>query len=235
MELKTKDKIFLKFAATACFLSVLTTVGIHSGLFDFSQLTEQERLLLFQNPYYITSKFWIIVHCLFVLFSMCGMYTILSKKSIGFPFLGIVFFIVFAFTEIYRQMYVLFYLNGLKMNYVHSGSIGTELFNYEITNAGLIGNSLFGLFILCFALGNIFYGIALYDKNRIDLTMSILLIFWGIGNLLAFTNEFWQSKILHDFFHYFNLIFQPFIRILLSIWCFWKIDLIPKRTQQLYQ
>ena len=214
---------FILVAAICCLLSVITTLGIHSSLFSLGDLGFEDRLKLYENPTYIANRFWIIVHCLFVLISMLGFLLVQFKKSPGFTMLGFTFFAVFSFTEIFRQMFVFFYLNNLRRDYLQADtSTLQEMIQVNMDHAGLLGYAMFGLFIVAFSLGNICYGISLLGGDRRDTILSYLLLFWGIGNLLAFGNEFWSSKAIGTFIEYFSIIYQPLMRALLAFWLYHK-------------
>jgi hypothetical protein len=218
-----QSRQFLLVAIICCFLSVITTLGIHSSLFSLGSLDFDQRIRLFENPTYLLNRFWIIFHCLFVLLSMWGFLLIQFKKSPGYTGLGFVFFSVFSFTEIFRQMLVLFYLNNLRRSYLDTTDVATqEMIKTNMEHTGLIGYALFGLFIIAFALGNIFYGLALADGSKRDRILAALLLLWGIGNLLAFANEFWLNERLSNFLEAFNIGFQPLMRTLIGLWMLWK-------------
>lgn len=220
-------KTFILIAVVCCFLSVITTLGIHSSLFDLGELSFEERIKLFENSKYMANRFWVIVHCLLVLISMLGFLLIQLKKSPGFTILGFIFFIVFSFTEIFRQIFVFFYLNNLRRSYFETNDVtAQEMIQINMDHAGLIGYALFGLFIVAFALGNICYGISLVNGSKIDRILSYLLLIWGFGNLTAFANEFLQSENIGVFVEYFSIIYQPVMRILVGLWLFYKFKQI---------
>ena len=219
MKLNDQLKRFIFFSAVCCLLSVITTLGIHSSLFDLGELTFEERLNLIDNTTYMANRFWIIFHCLLVLVSMLGFLLIQVKTSPGFTILGFVFFTVFSFTEIFRQMFVFFYLNNLRRAYLDTDDeIIRNAIQINMEHAGLIGYALFGLFIVAFALGNICYGLSLLGGPKWDRILSYLLLFWGLGNLAAFANEFIHSDALSVFVEYFSIIYQPIMRLLIGLW-----------------
>jgi len=227
MDQNTQYQRFLLVAIVCCLLSVITTLGIHSNLFDLGELSFDERIRLFENSKYIANRFWVIVHCLLVLIAMLGFLLIQFKKSPGFTVLGFVFFAVFSFTEIFRQMFVFFYLNNLRRSYIETNDAAArEIIQLNMDHAGLIGYALFGLFIVAFALGNICYGISLLGSGKIDRILAYLLLLWGFGNLIAFGNEFWNSGSLGQFVEYFSIIYQPIMRALIGVWMIYKFKQI---------
>ncbi len=218
---------FLLVSIVCCFLSVITTIGIHSNLFDLGEMTFDDRIRLFENSTYIASKFWVIVHCLFVFIAMLGFLLIQFKKSPGFTILGFVFFAVFSFTEIFRQMFVFFYLNNLRRSFLDTDDTAAqEMIQMNMDQAGLIGYALFGLFIVAFALGNICYGLSLFGGTKSDRVLAYLLLIWGIGNLTAFGNEFWNAEPVAHFVEYFSIIYQPIMRALVGWWLWTKFKQI---------
>lgn len=215
----SNSKNFLILAFICCFLSVITTIGIHSSLFDLGNLNFEQRLQLFKNSTYMANRFWVIIHCLFVLIAMWGFFLVQFKKAPGFTGLGFVFFSVFSFTEIFRQMFVFFYLNNLRKSYLATNNTSTQdMIQINMEHASLIGYALFGLFIVAFALGNICYGLSLLKGDKVDRVLAYLMLFWGVGNLIAFANEFWQSPALQIFLEYFSVFYQPFMRTLVGFW-----------------
>ncbi len=223
-------KSFLRFAAICCFLSVITTLGIHLYFPDFSpEFTE--RLQLYKNKIYLLNRWWVIVHCLLVLISMWGFYLIQRHKSAGFSGLGLMFFAVFSFTEIARQVFVLFYLNGLRIKYLGiENNVVREILKTDIENFGLISNSLFVLFILALALGNLFYGLSLWEENRLGKLLSWLLLIWSAGNFTALTIEFFPNKFAEKIIDIYSYTFQPLMRAFLGCWLWKKAnkqDLLP--------
>ena len=89
------SKTFTRFASICCFASVITTLGIHLWFADPPSDFEQ-RIIMFRDKIYLLNRWWVIAHCLLVIFSMWGMALLLLKKSPGFAPLGFLFFAVFG-------------------------------------------------------------------------------------------------------------------------------------------
>ena len=211
------NRSFIVFAAICCLLSVVTTIGIHTSLFDLGDLSREETFKLYENPTYQLKRFWVILHCLFVLVAMWGIFIIQYRRSLGFMGLGLICFTVFSFTEIFRQMLVLFYLNNLRKSYLaENQEVVKEIITVNIDHTGFIGYALFGLFNVAFALGCICYGIGLLrNKTRLDRILAGTLLLYGICSLIGFGNEFWKFKSISTFLGYFKLIYLPVMRLLL--------------------
>lgn len=184
---------------------------------------------LFENTTYMTLRFWVILHCLFVLFSMAGIFVVTYKRKLGFATLGLIHIAVFAFAEIFRQMMVLFQLNNLRRSYLEtSDELLQQMIQSNMESVSLLGYALFGLFIVSFALGCLFFGISILSNDKFDRLLGYLMIVWGIGNLLAFVNEFLFLDFLQLFIEYFSLIYQPVIRFMLGVWLLREVGLLQR-------
>ena len=212
------QKKFVRAASICCFLSVVTTLGIHL-YFPDPPADFEERVQLYRNNIYLINRWWVIIHCLLVLVSMWGLTLLQFKKSPGLAGLGFVFIAIFAFAEITRQLFVLFYINELRVQYILSTDISIkENLKATITNAGLLTAPLFGLFILSFGLGNLCYGLSMTGGNKFDALLSALLIIWGCTTLIGFGNNFWGNRNISQFFENYNYSFQPFARAMIAVW-----------------
>jgi hypothetical protein len=209
---------FLRFTAICGFITVLSTLGIHL-FFSDPPADFEARAKLFQDSGYLFNRWWIIVHCLLVLVAMWGFFLLQCKKSLGFAGLGLLFFGVFAVVEIARQMFVLFYLNGLRARYLAEADAAVKsLLQHDLNTFSLFSGSFFGLFILAFGLGNLCYGLSLWRENGFSKTLSWLMIFWSLGNFMALANDFIHSGTIAQFIEKYNFLYQPFMRGLLAWW-----------------
>jgi hypothetical protein len=217
---------FLKFAALCCGLSVLTTLGIHA-FFSDPPSDFEARLHLHRDANYLFQRWWIIGHCMLVIVAMWGFALTQFRKAPGFTGLGVFWFSVFGVTEIARQMLVLFYLNGLRAAYLASEDAQTQtLLRHNLDHFGLLGNVFFGLFILAFGLGNLCYGLSLWQEKGFGKILAGLLVLWSCGSFLALGNEFWESAGLTSFLGWYNMLYQPLMRALLAWWLWQKARLM---------
>jgi|JI10StandDraft_1071094.scaffolds.fasta_scaffold511490_2 hypothetical protein len=221
------SKNFIRFAAICGFLTVFTTLGIH--LFFSAAPTDFEaRALLFRDSAYLFNRWWVIVHCLLVLVAMWGFFLVQYRKSIGFTGLGFLFFCVFAIAEIARQMFVLFYLNGLRAKYINETDTTIKaLLKYDLSNFSIFSNSLFGLFILAFGLGNLCYGLSLWTEKGFGKILSWMLILWSLGSFTALANEFWANTTISKIIETYNYVYQPLMRLLLAWWVMKTVNRTP--------
>ncbi len=216
--LSSDRAMMVRAGAIACWLSAVTTIGIHA-FFQYSATTFEERLMLFQNTTYLANRWWVMVHCLLAIVGMWGFLLVQWKKAGATAGLGFVFFVIFGVAEIFRQLAVLFYLNGMRQQYLLTDQAETKAFlAQQLDLFGLMSYPLFGLFILAFALGNFFYGLSLRHESGFGKALSVLLLLWAAGSFAAFGNAFWKIPWLSDFLPHYNLWYQPLMRVLLGFW-----------------
>lgn len=221
------SKSFIGFTATCCALSVITTLGIHLFFPEFSS-DFNERLLLYKNTVYLLNRWWVILHCLLVMISMWGIYLLRQQQSPGFTGLGLISFVVFSVAEIARQILVLFYLNGLRVKYLNTtNSAVLEILKVDIENFSLLSNSLFGLFILAFALGNLFYGLSLWGEPGYGKVLSWLFLIWSAGNFLSLSLEFFPSDPAGRFIEIYSYTYQPLMRGVIAFFLFRSSKSLP--------
>lgn len=215
------QKKFIRFAAACCFLSVITTLGIHA-YFPDPPPSFEERVLLFRNTIYLVNRWWVIIHCLLVIAAMWGFALLQFKKTPGFAGLGFLFFCVFAIAEITRQLFVLFYMNGLREQYVTATDPTIrEAIKATLAYAPLLTSPLFGLFIMAFGLGGLCYGISLWDSKGFSKWIAVMMLISGIMSLIFLGNSFWRNESLEKFIEKYNLVFTPLLRLLTGVWL-WK-------------
>ena len=215
------QKSFIRFAAICSFLSVITTLGIHV-YFPDPPAGFEERLQLFRNTTYLVNRWWVIVHCLLVIVAMWGFALLQFKKAPGSVGLGFLFFCVFAIAEITRQMMVLFYINGLRVQYLASTDVlAREELKTALTSAGLLTAPLFGVFILAFGLGGLCYGFSLIKTKGFSKLLSIVFFISGLASFILLANNFWQIPSLEKLMSRFNATFTPLMRVVIGVWL-WK-------------
>lgn len=212
------DKIFYTFAAIAAFITVGTNLYIH--LTDFVADSFEERILLFKNKAYIANRLIIIVHCVLVIISTMGMGLLLQKQAQGFAAMGMLSFIVFGLTEMSRMMFSLNYVNGLRKKYFSETSPQLkQLYEYSLNNAGQVNNIFFRIFIVAFALGLLWYGIALVKRElKADKIYGYITLFLSAITFTAFGNDFNQTPVVGDIVHWISITVQPLVRFWMGIW-----------------
>ncbi len=223
-------KQFTRFASVCCFLTVITTLGIHAWFPD-PPADFEERILLFRNPVYLLNRWWVIAHCLLVIVAMWGFALLQFKKTPGFTGLGFLFFVVFGIAEITRQMIVFFYINVLREQYLTAADPAIkEGLKDTISSSGLLTAPLFGVFILMFGLGSLCYGLSLVKTKGLSLLLSVMFIISGLVSFIVLGNNFWHSTSLEQIIEKYNYSFTPLLRALIAVWL-WKCANTLKKTE----
>src|SRR5688572_11646583 len=148
----------LKLGAVFGFISVITTLGVH--LIPIQASTFEESVMLFTNATYIFSRWWIVFHCISVFIAMTGVFLAINTQYNIHAKLGLMSFAVFSWAEITRMLLSLTYLFNLRRSYVEqTDPLLKSILRSDIQNFSFVGEGLFALFALGFAMGNLFYGI----------------------------------------------------------------------------
>ena len=209
------------YRTTALFalLSVITTVGIHADLFP-APADFEDALLLYTTAGYIFSKWWVIFHCLFVIVSVYGICHYLAVKGRPYAWLGFTFYTAFGLIEILRMFLVLTYLSGLRDQYMATTDPTLQsILRVSLDNFNGIGSALFSAFMLCITLGNLFTGISALAVAELR-WLGVGLTAWALVLVLAIANNFWAMGGFETYLSWFNLVFQPGIRIYLAVCLF---------------
>jgi hypothetical protein len=215
------QKSFIRFAAICCFLSVITTLGIHA-YFPDPPTSFEERLQLFHNTTYLVNRWWVIVHCLLVIVAMWGFALIRFKKTPGSAGLGFLFFCLFGIAEITRQMIALLYTNALRAQYVATADvIAREDLKTALTTSGLLTAPLFGVFILAFGLGSLCYGLSLVKEKGFSKLLSIMFLISAVASFVLLGNDFWDNESIGTFMSKYNSTFTPALRVFIG-WWLWR-------------
>ena len=215
------QKNFIRFASVCCFITVITTLGIHA-FFPDPPANFEERLLLFRDKTYLINRWWVIIHCLLVIVAMWGIALLQLKKTPGLTGLGFLFFCVFGIAEITRQMMVLFYINVLREQYVTAtDSVIKGELKITLASASQLTGPLFGVFILMYGLGSLCYGLSLIKSKGFSKLLSIMLIIAGIVGFIVLGNNFWKLPSLDRAIEKYSYSFTPLLRALTGIWL-WK-------------
>lgn len=215
------NNTFLRFAAFAAFISALTTLGVH--FLDFPAEGFEARLLLARDTGYILHKWMIIVHCLMVIISMCGVGMLLWHLNRGLAALGMLFFSVFGIAEITRMFSVLAYLNPMREKYLATTDEAIrQILQLQIESFSQGTLILFLVFILAFALGNLFYGMIFLNKARQYTWTGIVFLLLAMTTFLSFGNTFWEHEFIGSVVEWCGKLFTPLARVVFGIYLWQK-------------
>lgn len=211
------DRHFIRFSGIAALITGLTTIGVHYVVFPAD--TFEQRLLLSQNNLYIAHRWMIILHCLCVIISMLGIALLKFRDNRGFIALGFLFYCVFGIAEITRMFSVLRYLNPLRLKYLETTDEATKvILQQSIEQFNFAGLTLFSLFALAFAIGNLCYGIVLSGDNGKTRWLGYGFLFWSFMSFLGMANEFLEQPWIDKAIEINSKTFQPLFRMIIGIW-----------------
>ena len=197
-------------------LTVVTTLGIHSFL--GGPATFEEALQVYKSPYYLFTKFWVVVHCIAVMVSMYAFCKYVKHHGNVFAGLGFTFYAGFGLAEILRMCLVLGYLGHLRSVYLVSDEENVRhILRIQMDSFTGFGQGLFLTFFICFIMGNLITGLSCLRMSRLFHLVGIILIIWAWIGLVFFANEFFHIQSVEIFASYFNAIYQPFARALIAL------------------
>jgi hypothetical protein len=203
-------------SAVCAFLSVVTTVGIHS--FIKGPATFEESLVMYKTGYYLFTKWWVIFHCLFVILSIYGLTHCLNERRNPFANAGFAFYTIFGILEIIRMLLVIHYLGALRDIYLNTNDEGVKaMVKVSIDSFAGIGNALFAAFTISILLGNLFTGLACLKDAKSIRYLGAGLIAWSGVLFISIINEYLNSDGINSFMEVFSLSFQPLIRFALGV------------------
>jgi hypothetical protein len=204
------------FSALCAFLSVGTTIGIHS--FIKGPATFEESLVMYKTGYYLFTKWWVIFHCLFVIFSIYGLTHYLNERKNHFANAGFTFYTIFGVLEIIRMLLVIHYLGTLRNSYLSTSDEEVRaLIKISIDGFAGIGNALFAAFTIAILLGNLFTGLACLNETKSIRYLGVGLIVWSAVLVVSIMNEYLNSAGINSFMEVFSLSFQPLIRFAMGV------------------
>ena len=227
------QKNFIRFASVCCFITVITTLGIHAWFPD-PPAGFEERILLFRSKIYLVNRWWVIAHCLLVIIAMWGFALLQFKKAPGLTGLGFLFFCVFGIAEITRQMMVLLYANALREQfYMATDEVTRNGLKIVLSTAGQLTAPLFGVFILMFGLGNLCYGFSLIHSKGFSKLLCILFIISATSNFLMLGNSFWKIPAIDNVMEKYSYTFTPLLRMIIAIWLWKKSNVLSKEESKI--
>lgn len=211
---------FFRLAASCAFLTVLSTLAIHlmPALWSDVQGFEQ-RLLLYRQPLYRAYFFIVFIHCFLVAASMFGIAVAKFRRAPALISFGLLGYFIFSFTELLRTSITIIAVNKI-WRPTYAGATDPSLQNVlrdQLTAFNAVGESLFFLFLVGFALGNLFYGCALVRGGGLERVAGILLLVWvGLSSPVILQTAFGWPLTQH--LAWVGAGYQPLVRAVLGVW-----------------
>ncbi len=223
---------FLKLTAICSFLGALTTILLlflpNPEAVDF-----EARALLHANGLYM-GKLWILfIHPQVNILASLGIALLLYKKYPLQIFVGTLFLLLWAFTEISQQALLIDSLNQIwRPGYLEAGNGETKnMFMTLIKTANGISDSKYFVVIYGFGLGSLMYGLAFIQEIGWPKWIGAALLFIGVFSLFSFARYYLGLRSLNTlvdgWYEYIYPYLQPSVRIAMGIWIFKEIK---KRT-----
>ncbi len=220
-------KPFLKLAVICSFLGALTTVLLiflpNPVATDFESQT-----LLFDNKLYIAKLWMLFIHPQVNIIASLGIAYILLKKYPLQIIIGILFLLIWAYTEMSQQSLLIDTLNQIwRPGYLGAESEVTKsMFETLIKTANGISDSKYFLVIYGFGLGTFIYGMAFIQEYGLAKWIGGSLIFIGLLSLSSFARYYlgigFLNGIVNWIYEWVYPYLQHLVRIAIGVWIFKK-------------
>lgn len=212
---------FLRFGAVAAALTVPTTLAIHllPQLWAAS-LSFEARLDLRTNALYMARLWIVLLHCLLVVVSMATAHRLAPPDASAKADLGFLAFLGFAYTEILRTSLALFALNrSWRATYAATADAATrERARALIEGFSGINDALFFVFIACFLLGTLCYGLAFRRAGGLTGVIGWLFLAWTGLSAPGLIDAAIGAETISASFEWVGPYFQAPARALIALW-----------------
>ena len=224
---------FLRLGAVAAALTVPTTLAIHllPELWADS-LSFEARLDLRTNAVYMARLFIVLFHCLLVVISMAAARSLApSASAAAAADFGFLAFLGFAYTETLRTSLALFALNrSWRAAYAAAADAAArERARALIEGFSGINDALFFVFIACFFLGTLCYGVAFRRGGGLTSVIGWLFLAWTALSAPGLIDAATGAETLSAHFDWVGPYFQAPARGLIAVWL-WRAGSAALRT-----
>jgi hypothetical protein len=212
---------FLRLGAVAAALTFPTTLAIHllPQLWADS-LSFEARLDLRTNAVYMARLFVVLLHCLLVVISMAAARSLAPSGAAAAAGLGFLAFLGFAYTETLRTSLALFALNrSWRAAYAAAADTAArERARALIEGFSGINDALFFVFIACFLLGTLCYGVAFRRAGGLTSVIGWLFLAWTALSAPGLIDAATGAETLSGYFDWVGPYFQAPARGLIAVW-----------------
>ena len=218
-----KSEKYLRLAAVCSVLGAITTILLiylpNPVAEDFEAM-----VLLHQSSLHL-AKLWILfLHPQFNSLAVLGITVLLIKRYPVTIIPGTFFILVWAFSEMAQQAYMIDAVNQLwRPGYLQAVDEATRQALYsQLVGAEAIRDSLYFLVIYGFGLGTLLFGLALRKTDRFGSWIGGAFIFIGILSISSFARYYLGMDFLTGpvdrVYDWIYPVLQPAVRIALGVW-----------------
>jgi len=226
-----KSEIFLRLAAVCSVLGAITTILL---IYLPDPVAEgfATRVLLHQNNLHM-AKLWILfLHPQFNSIAALGVTVLLVRRYPAYIIPGTLFILVWAFSEMAQQAYMIDAVNQVwRPGYLQASNEATKSALYsQLVGAGAVRNSMYFLVIYGFGLGTLLMGLGLRKTDCFAGWIGVAFIFIGILSISSFFRYYLGLEFLSlpvDWvYDWVYPVLQPVVRVALGIWLWRQIGLV---------
>jgi hypothetical protein len=211
---------FYRFAAICSFASAITTLGLIflPGLLapadDFAA-----RMARVNDPVYQVYAWVYLVHPFLVVAAALAVSMRLRREAASLVIPGLLAFVLWGATEAGQQVLTHMAFNPWRLAWLAGDPVVRATMELRTAMYDGVWNAMYFLLLIGFFIANLLYAVALLRKRGLSrvvgalyaaaaaLTLQILIVEVGGGQLLPDTVEFWVYPLI-----------QPLARTLIGVW-----------------
>jgi hypothetical protein len=214
---------YLRLAAVCSVLGAITT-GLLIYLPNPAAEDFEAMVLLHQSNLHL-AKLWILfLHPQFNSIAVLGITVLLLRRYPVYIIPGTLFILVWAFSEMAQQAYMIDAVNQLwRPGYLQAADeAAKQAFYSQLVGAEAIRDSLYFLVIYGFGLGTLLIGLALLQTDRLGSWIGAAFVLIGILSISSFARYYLGMGFLSGpvdwVYDWIYPVLQPAVRIALGLW-----------------
>lgn len=213
------DPRFYRVAGVCSFVSAITTLLL-IYLPDFFPPVDgfEQRMALVQDPAYRLRAWVYLVHPFLVLTAALGVALHVARRAPVLAIIGLLGFVLWAFTEAFQQTLTLFAFNKWRVEYLSAGvdAHSAMLLKTQIYDG--LWDAMYVLLLIGFAIGNASFGSVLLGGAGLARTVGVFLMAAMALTLTYLLGELGISVLPEPFAAWVYPLIQPLGRVLLGVW-----------------
>ena len=219
--------LFLKLTAVCSLLGALTT-ALLIFLPNTTAVDDPTPALLSQDNLYMAKKWILFLHPQVNFIASLGVACLFIRKFPLQVLLGSFFLLIWCYTEMAQQAFVIDALNQMwRTEYLSADHNEKEAYYTLFKVAGGLSDSYYFLLLYGFGLGTLLFALAFIQTSGLGRWIGYVLVFIGVLSLLAFATYYLGLTALADLvgwiYKWIYAWLQPAVRIAIGVWLFKQI------------
>jgi hypothetical protein len=218
--MKRNNELFYRITAIAAFVTAGTTFFLWLLPHLYEAPTNFEKALLLSDNVIYLSKQWInLLHIPLALTAYFGLAYKLRDRELPKVSLGLIWFIMWAITEMIGVSIIIFSVNkNWRANYTSASESQQEIYQSNIEAFYSTWDSMFFVLLIAFLLGTLFYSWATFNGKGIEKYLSYLFLLAAPLTLLIILSSYASVSWAGTIVTWTYPILQPISRFVLGLY-----------------